>query len=138
MWSQRVQYALRALVALAAWRGKRIASREIAQRHGIPQKYLETILLDLRQAGLVKSTKGKSGGYELTREPSTLTLLTIVQALEPEWFQDAAPAGVDEVTAEAPVLSSVSLCVRRELEAMTLADALMQWQQAKNSIDYAI
>ncbi len=60
------------------------ASAEIAKAEGIPSKYLEGILVQLKTAGLVLSERGKKGGYRLARPPSEILMLDIVEALEGE------------------------------------------------------
>jgi Rrf2 family protein len=81
--SLRSQYALRALVLLAMKRGEGVISgRQIADFGGIPGKYVEQVMHDLRQAGLVRSRRGKGGGYVLGREPEAITILGVVETIE--------------------------------------------------------
>ena len=54
----------------------------LAKQESIPLKFLEVILLDLKGQGLLDSKKGKNGGYQLTRPPSTITLGSIIRMLE--------------------------------------------------------
>jgi Rrf2 family transcriptional regulator, cysteine metabolism repressor len=141
MWPQRVQYAVRALIALAVRPSVRTSAGEIARQYDIPQKYLEAILLDLKQAGLIDSTKGKSGGYQLVREPSAVRMVTVITALEPDWFSGsptAAGVPVQGSPPEQPVLTALNECIRRELENITLADALTRWQDAAGALNYVI
>lgn len=56
--------------------------REIADAHGIPQHYLEQILVVLKKAGLVESQRGSQGGYTLARPPSRISVLEILECLE--------------------------------------------------------
>lgn len=56
--------------------------RDIAARTGLPQPYLEQILLALKGAGLVKSKRGVGGGYVLARDPETISLADIVSAVD--------------------------------------------------------
>jgi Rrf2 family iron-sulfur cluster assembly transcriptional regulator len=56
--------------------------RDIAERTGLPQPYLEQILLALKGAGLVRSKRGVGGGYVLARDPATITLGDIVSAVD--------------------------------------------------------
>ena len=74
--STRGDYACRALVSLALHGdGEGPTSvRDIAERTGLPQPYLEQILLALKGAGLVRSKRGVGGGYVLAREPASITL----------------------------------------------------------------
>jgi len=56
--------------------------REIADAHGIPQHYLEQILVILKKSGLVESQRGSQGGYTLARPPSRISVLEILECLE--------------------------------------------------------
>jgi Rrf2 family iron-sulfur cluster assembly transcriptional regulator len=56
--------------------------RDIAERTGLPQPYLEQILLALKGAGLVRSKRGVGGGYVLAREPADITLAQVVSAVD--------------------------------------------------------
>ena len=70
MISTKGRYALRVLVDLAEHRQEGyIPLRTVAQRQGISQKYLESIMTTLSKAGYVDGTHGRGGGYRLTREP---------------------------------------------------------------------
>lgn len=82
--STRGDYAARALVSLAlrdATSGP-TSVRDIAERTGLPQPYLEQILLALKGAGLVRSKRGVGGGYVLARAPEDITLADIVSAVD--------------------------------------------------------
>jgi Rrf2 family iron-sulfur cluster assembly transcriptional regulator len=74
--STRGDYASRALLSLALHGADSgpTSVRDIAERTGLPQPYLEQILLALKGAGLVRSKRGVGGGYVLAREPATITL----------------------------------------------------------------
>ena len=81
--STRGDYACRALLSLALHEGDVPTSvRDIAERTGLPQPYLEQILLALKGAGLVRSKRGVGGGYVLARAPENLTLGQIVAAVD--------------------------------------------------------
>lgn len=82
--STRGDYASRALVSLALHSddGRPNSVRDIAERTGLPQPYLEQILLALKGAGLVRSKRGVGGGYVLARPPVDITLAEIVGAVE--------------------------------------------------------
>jgi Rrf2 family cysteine metabolism transcriptional repressor len=81
--SSRVDYGVRALFDLAQRFGQGpVQSRDIANRQQIPEAYLHQVLGALGRAGLVRSTRGPLGGHELAREPKTLTLFDVVNALE--------------------------------------------------------
>lgn len=84
--SKRGEYGLRALIALANGQENSptgmIQIREISEREQIPSKFLEQILLALKNAGLVHSKMGVGGGYYLARPPKEITLGQIVRTLD--------------------------------------------------------
>jgi Rrf2 family protein len=82
--STRGDYASRALLSLALNSGESLPTsvRDIAERTGLPQPYLEQILLALKGAGLVRSKRGVGGGYVLARSPGEITLGQIVSAVD--------------------------------------------------------
>jgi Rrf2 family protein len=77
-------YGLRALIDLAEHYRSRaiIQARDIAEREAIPKDYLALIMIDLRKAGLVESTRGPGGGYRLARPPDEITMGQGLRALE--------------------------------------------------------
>ena len=81
--STRGDYASRALLSLALNDdGTPTSVRDIAERTGLPQPYLEQILLALKGAGLVRSKRGVGGGYILAKDPSEITIGAIVSAVD--------------------------------------------------------
>src|ERR671935_1188373 len=81
--SAKVDYALRASSELAAAAGSGpVKGERIAQAQGIPLKFLENILLDLRHAGLVHSQRGAEGGYWLARPAGDISLADVIRAVE--------------------------------------------------------
>jgi Rrf2 family iron-sulfur cluster assembly transcriptional regulator len=83
--STRGDYASRALLSLALHddpTGGPTSVRDLAERTGLPQPYLEQILLALKGAGLVRSKRGVGGGYVLARSPEEITLGQIVSAVD--------------------------------------------------------
>ena len=82
--SSRCEYACRAVVELATREHETspITATHIAERRGIPEKYLVHILLQLKRAGIVRSIRGSQGGYLLGRSPDDITLLDIVRAID--------------------------------------------------------
>ena len=84
----RVEYAARALIDLAEHHGEGlIRASEIARRRGIPEPFLEQVLLRLKGAGLIRSSRGPAGGYELIQGPTTITLGQIAHALGEEFLE---------------------------------------------------
>ena len=83
MISQTIEYALRAMNNLAALGGAATTSEAIATATRIPQAYLSKVMRDLVRAELVKSFRGPRGGFVLARDADSITLLDIVNAVDP-------------------------------------------------------
>ena len=82
--SAKGDYATRAVLDLAVSHGRGEVSqiRAIAARQGIPEKYLENILLSLKKAGILQSRRGHNGGYALARPPELITVGEVVRVIE--------------------------------------------------------
>jgi Rrf2 family transcriptional regulator, cysteine metabolism repressor len=81
--SQKGLYALQAIMMLARHREQgSIRVREIASEEDLPQKFLELILLELKNARLVESVRGAKGGYRLRRDPSEIPVSEIVRLID--------------------------------------------------------
>src|SRR5437870_6841115 len=82
--SAKAQYACVAMVDLACdySNPNPVTLKHIAEKHGISQRFLVQILLQLKSAGLVESTRGATGGYLLAKLPSKISLADIVQAID--------------------------------------------------------
>ena len=83
MLSKKAKYAIKALLALANQSGEEpIRIADLARAEQIPPKFLELILLGLKNQGLLRSRKGKGGGYSLARDPSEIYLGQIVRMFD--------------------------------------------------------
>jgi Rrf2 family protein len=129
--STRGDYASRALLSLALHRDVEgpTSVRDLAERTGLPQPYLEQILLALKGAGLVRSKRGVGGGYILAREPSEITLGQIVSAVEGPIvagdFGEPHKDGACEHEGQCVLLAvwaEVGEHMRHRLDSFTLAD----------------
>jgi Rrf2 family protein len=129
--STRGDYASRALLSLALHGDVAgpTSVRDIAERTGLPQPYLEQILLALKGAGLVRSKRGVGGGYVLAREPATITLGDIVSAVDGPIavgdFGEPHQNGACDHEGQCVLLAiwgMVSSHMRRHLDELTLAD----------------
>lgn len=88
--SQRVTYGIMAAVDLAMnAKEVPIQARAIARRQAIPVRFLEQVLNAMKKAGLVDSLRGAQGGYMLLKEPSTLSVVDILEALDGPVFHRA-------------------------------------------------
>jgi Rrf2 family protein len=83
MLQKKSKYAIRALLALArnSDRGPMLIA-DLAAKERIPKKFLELILLELRNKGILQSKKGKGGGYFLGRKPEAISLGEVIRALD--------------------------------------------------------
>ncbi|CAF0694041.1 RrF2 family transcriptional regulator [Candidatus Methylacidithermus pantelleriae] len=78
--SRKTDYALRALFTLVEYYGRGpIPIRELARRNDVPKRFLEHIMLDLKEKGWVESLPGKRGGYFLAKPPNKITMGEIVR-----------------------------------------------------------
>jgi Rrf2 family protein len=81
--STRGRYGLRVMMALAARYGQGpVPVDTIARDQDLSGQYIHILFMGLRSAGLVRSVRGPSGGYELARDPTSITVLDVVSALE--------------------------------------------------------
>jgi Rrf2 family protein len=81
--SARADYAVRAAAELAAAPdGRPVKGEHLASAQGIPPKFLENILADLRNAGLVRTRRGAEGGYALTRPAEEISVADVMRAVE--------------------------------------------------------
>lgn len=104
MLSKKAKYSIRALLYLARHRGEGpVLIRDIADNENIPRKFLETILLDLKNVGILQSKLGKGGGYYLERAPDTITLGRVIRMTE----GPLAPVSCVSQTAYAPCAECV-------------------------------
>jgi Rrf2 family protein len=83
MFTQKAKYALRALVVLADSRAYGpLPIQQVAERAHAPHKFLEAILLELRRGGVLRSTRGQSGGYALTMHPADIRLGNVIRIVD--------------------------------------------------------
>jgi Rrf2 family protein len=80
--TQKSKYGLKALLRMAREPERAMLASEIAEAEQISKKFLQLILLDLKRRGMVKSRRGKRGGYQLARPPSEIHLGAVMRALE--------------------------------------------------------
>jgi Rrf2 family protein len=80
--SARADYALRAAIEIANVGDSHVTAEQVARAQQIPVKFLETILTQLRRAGLVRSQRGPDGGFWLARPADEITLADIIRAID--------------------------------------------------------
>jgi len=126
--SAKVDYAIRALAELAASpTGRPVTSERLAEAQGIPPKFLENILLELRRSEIVASQRGAEGGYTLARPAADVSLADVIRAVEGP-IASVRGSRPDDVayTGAAAALADVWLELRASmrgvLEGTSLAD----------------
>jgi Rrf2 family protein len=127
--SARADYAVRAVVELAVASPARVKMDSIATAQGIPPKFLEQIMSDLRRSGLVVSRRGAEGGYTLAHPPSEVTIGDVIRAVEGPlaWVRDERPGAVEYQGSAAPlkdVWIAVRAALRSVLDHVTVADVV--------------
>lgn len=90
--TSKSRYAVVALSELAGSGPVPVPVKELADRRGIPDQFLEQLFSTLRRAGLLTSHRGSKGGYTLARDPGEITVLEVVQALDGKIGQEADEA----------------------------------------------
>lgn len=134
--STKGRYGLRVMVELAGHYGRGpLAVDTIAGSQEISGKYIHVLVTNLRSAGLVRTVRGPSGGYELTKSPSSITALEVVSALEGasspvECVSSAAHCQRAEICAARDVWCDVAAAIDRVLSDLTL-EQLLERQHAK-------
>jgi len=138
----RAKYAIKALVYLARSEERRpIVIEQIARSQNLPHKYLEQILLEMKNLGLLKSRKGKRGGYYLARTPESIQLGFLLRMFSGSWaFSPCVGSGVITKCSECidfahcglrKMMSRVRDTTAEILEGVTLAN-LMQVESAES------
>jgi Rrf2 family protein len=127
--SAKTDYALRAAVELAAAAesGQPVKGERLATSQSIPLRFLENILLQLRNAGIVESRRGAEGGYKLARPPEEVTLADVIRAIDGPLagVSGQRPETLDFKGTSEPlrdVWIAVRASLRGVLEGVTLAD----------------
>ncbi len=125
--SAKADYAIRALVELAAGGDGPVKGDRIAQAQQIPIKFLENIMVDLRHAGLVRSLRGIEGGYWLARPAAEINLAQVIRAIDGPLANVRGQRSEElEFAGAAGPLREVWVAVRASLrgvlESVTLAD----------------
>lgn len=102
--------------------------RDIADRHGIPSRFLVQILLQLKSAGYVNSTRGAAGGYRLAKRPTKITLGQVMRVIDghDEELVSNTDSDSDIVQVLLDTWSDVARSEQEQLDAVTLADLLEQ------------
>ena len=117
--STRVEYGMLALtdIALYAENGASVSAPDIAERENISQKYLEQILTQLKQAGLIRAQKGLRGGYALTRAADKISIAEILNALDNSILEEVDPSGNES---ERSLRNVVNACLWKKMNGLLI------------------
>jgi Rrf2 family protein len=130
--SAKTEYACLAMLQLAHdySNGEPVQIRRIADMHGIPSRFLVQILLQLKGASLVASTRGAAGGYRLARPPREITLGEVIEVMEgDERPQTNAGKTTPLVNALLYLCRELGSAQRDRLDDLSLADIVEQAAQ---------
>jgi Rrf2 family iron-sulfur cluster assembly transcriptional regulator len=147
--SKKMMFALEAVVDIAYnGRAEPVQSKEITQRQGIPQRYLEQVMQQLVRAGVLKGVRGPRGGYLLARERRRITvgeILRVVSFIEPTSdvavYDSSSDLGNKVVK---PMLEDLNLKIMERLNAVTIQDLCERagaagiHSEARKSLDFII
>lgn len=140
----RADYGARAMIDLAQRQGQGLTqTNAIAARQQIPESYLERLLTSLRRAGLIRSVRGPSGGHELARSSSAITLAEVWDALEGSenvgtCLDDAGSCTVSTACALQDVWQDLEDSTRRILHGVTLEQLAQRQTQREGRSVYHI
>jgi Rrf2 family cysteine metabolism transcriptional repressor len=135
--SKKIEYALRALIHAARFpEGTTFQIRDLAEKNGIPKKFLELILLELKKTGILSSRRGVGGGYLLARRPETIRAVEIIEVFEGSLTSDGGKgasgksAGREPSPALARMSDEASRAAAEVLSRWTLSDLAREEDEA--------
>ncbi len=137
--SAKCDYACRALLALSMrWPADEpVRIQDLSEDQGIPPRYLVQILIQLRQLGLVKSIRGKNGGYILARPPKQIVLGKVIQGIGGPLVPVADTSGRED-TVFADIWEEVEKAIADILGRITFEDICNRARGLKNVLIYQI
>jgi len=117
--------------------GEPIRIRTIADKHGIPSRFLVQILLQLKGAGWVLSTRGASGGYRLAQPPETISLADIISTIEGPAESEATPISRSKANRVlASIWNEIGQVERDMLSSITLDDLVRRAEESAEGMYY--
>jgi Rrf2 family transcriptional regulator, nitric oxide-sensitive transcriptional repressor len=134
MISQTAEYALRAIVYLADRNDAPQTTQQIAEVTRVPAGYLAKVMQGLSRAGLVHAQRGLHGGFTLARTAEELTVLDVVQAVDPLRRIERCPLGIKDHQSLCPLhrrLDSAVAMVEQALGESTIAELLAEPKRGK-------
>lgn len=135
MWvSTKAQYGLRALIEIGRRGGEAVPLKDVADRQGLSQHYLEQIASNLRRAGFIRSIRGARGGYRLARPAAEISAYEVVTAMEGSLapvscVEDDHTCDHENVCGTQGLWQRVDSALRDVLGGTTLADLIAEREQ---------
>ncbi|MCE9613388.1 MAG: Rrf2 family transcriptional regulator [Lentisphaerae bacterium] len=138
--SSKTQYALNTVLDLALHHNTGVVRvADISRRQGIPQKFLEQILMVLKSGGIVGSKRGAKGGYFLLRPAAEITLASVVRLTEETLLSDEAAGNAnDRNTPYEKVWQDINAYVTRHLEGLTVQMMCEQASAMSRVLEFSI
>lgn len=128
--TRKSDYGLRALCTLARhYNREPVSIGQLSAEHKIPEPFLEKIMQELREHGLVEATHGRGGGYLLKKRPSQISLREIVQALDGPialvtCLDPGSKCAIEDGCPTSPIWEIVNHQLEEYLESLTLSDVV--------------
>jgi Rrf2 family transcriptional regulator, iron-sulfur cluster assembly transcription factor len=141
IYSRSTEYAIRAFVNLAQVpEGKYAMVKHIAEQEGIPAHFLAKILQQLARKGLLRSSKGPTGGFSLRTAPKEISLIQLVEALDGLTDYQKCVSGLSECTDDAPCgmhdsWKALRSRIMEYLEKTTIADLAAALEQKRKALE---
>ena len=138
--SAKTEYACLAVLELAvnADQTEPVRIRDIAEKHGIPSRFLVQILLQLKNAGLVSSVRGAAGGYQLAGDPAEISLGDVMAVVEGKANVISSNTSADTSVSRAlhKAWQQIADQQQAELDALTLAELAESVRSANEHMYY--
>jgi len=140
--SKRTRYGIRLIIELAMDNGRTINLTQIAMRQDISMKYLSMIIIPLKRAGLVVSSRGARGGYRLLKSPEQITVADVVNVLEGE-MEPVECLAHPEICKRSPLCAAKLLWEKLAqtltdfFHSITIADLVKEKQAKSEDSDFA-
>ncbi|MFH1507588.1 MAG: Rrf2 family transcriptional regulator [Candidatus Omnitrophota bacterium] len=137
--SAESDYACRALLELALnWPGRKLVQVSvIAKKQNIPIKYLEQILIELKNIGMVESVRGKQGGYRLVKEPRKISLGEVMRKTRGPLLQIADAAEKRE-SVFTPIWKETEKAIAKVLDKINFEDIANKAKSTEGAMVYQI
>ncbi len=119
--SRTTKYAIRSLVYITV-KGKTVSLQELSRELEIPFDYLKKVLIKLQKAGILRSIRGKAGGYYLAKTPNTITVADIVNVFESVGFEECAFSYCEEKCMAYKGMMLLEKKLMEALNSITLSD----------------